>query len=126
MHGCHSHGRTSGATKLPNAFQSASFGAMTGRGVCHKKSRREPDTGRTAGMTPERKQRGSKRPEREAPLRVQLPVYAAGMFSNSMSDLASIALPLYLATIDPSPITIGLVIGRGISCLFFWRSTAAR
>lgn len=47
----------------------------------------------------------------QAPLRVQLPVYGAGMFSNSMSDLASVALPLYLATIDPSPVTIGLVIG---------------
>ncbi|MDB5508299.1 MAG: putative arabinose efflux permease, family [Hyphomicrobiales bacterium] len=60
----------------------------------------------------ESKSRGGDRgAERTAPWRVQLPVYAAGLFSNSISDLASIALPLYLATIDPSPVMIGLVIG---------------
>lgn len=55
--------------------------------------------------------RAPRGPERTAPWRIQLPVYAAGLFSNSISDLASIALPLYLATIDPSPVLIGLVIG---------------
>ncbi len=47
----------------------------------------------------------------KASLRMQVPVYAAGLFSNSMSDLMAIALPLYLATIDNSPTTIGIVIG---------------
>lgn len=48
---------------------------------------------------------------REKPWRVQLPVYGAGLFSNSMSDLAAIALPLYLATLGMGPVAIGFVVG---------------
>ena len=44
-------------------------------------------------------------------MRTQAPVYAAGLFSNSMSDVAAIVLPLWLAGMGMSPAVIGLVIG---------------
>lgn len=44
-------------------------------------------------------------------MRAQAPVYAAGLFSNSMSDVAAIVLPLWLAGLGFSPAVIGLVIG---------------
>ncbi len=44
-------------------------------------------------------------------MRTQAPVYAAGLFSNSMSDVAAIVLPLWLAGMGVSPAAIGIVIG---------------
>ena len=44
-------------------------------------------------------------------MRAQAPVYAAGLFSNSMSDVAAIVLPLWLAGLGMSPAAIGIVIG---------------
>jgi MFS family permease len=53
-------------------------------------------------------------------MRVQAPVYGAGMFSNSMSDVGSVILPIWLAGLGASPATIGLVIGaRHILPFFF-------
>lgn len=49
--------------------------------------------------------------ERDIPLRTQAPVYAAGLFSNSMSDVAAIILPLWLAGLGMSPAAIGIIIG---------------
>ena len=61
---------------------------------------------------------GHARPK--VPLRVQAPVYGAGMFSNSMSDVASVILPIWLSGLGASPATIGLVIGaRHILPFFF-------
>lgn len=47
----------------------------------------------------------------DIPMRTQAPVYAAGLFSNSMSDVAAIILPLWLAGMGMSPAAIGIVIG---------------
>lgn len=44
-------------------------------------------------------------------MRVQAPVYAAGLFSNSMSDVAAIVLPLWLVGLGMSPAAIGIMIG---------------
>jgi MFS family permease len=49
--------------------------------------------------------------ESDIPMKVQAPVYAAGLFSNSMSDVAAIILPLWLAGLGMSPAAIGIVIG---------------
>ena len=48
---------------------------------------------------------------RRIPLRDQLPVYAAGIFSNGAANLASVILPLWLLTIDSSPLTMGIALG---------------
>ncbi len=54
----------------------------------------------------------NQKPEEDSiPMRVQAPVYAAGLFSNSMSDVAAIVLPLWLAGLGMSPAAIGIVIG---------------
>lgn len=45
------------------------------------------------------------------PLRVQLPVYATGLFSNSAPDLVLVVVPLWVLTLDPSPLLIGIVLG---------------
>jgi len=45
------------------------------------------------------------------PLRHQLPVYAAGMFSNGAVQLAAVIVPLWMITIDPSPLMIGIALG---------------
>ncbi|NDA47314.1 MAG: MFS transporter, partial [Alphaproteobacteria bacterium] len=47
----------------------------------------------------------------KAPLRVQIPVYGIGLFSNSMTDVGSVILPIWLAGLGASPATIGLVVG---------------
>ena len=53
-------------------------------------------------------------------LRVQLPVYGAGFFSNSMTDVGSVILPIWLHGLGASPAMIGLVIGsRHILPFFF-------
>ena len=45
------------------------------------------------------------------PLRTQIPIYAAGMFANSLSDVASVVLPLWLSKGGISTAEIGLVLG---------------
>lgn len=45
------------------------------------------------------------------PARTQAAIYGAGMFSNSMSDVASVVLPLWLAGLGYSTAAIGLVVG---------------
>ncbi len=46
-----------------------------------------------------------------APLRTQIPIYATGLFSNSLADVASIVLPLWLANDGVTAAGIGLVLG---------------
>ena len=50
-----------------------------------------------------------KRPN--VPLRTQGAIYSAGLFSNSMTDVMSVVLPLWLASMGFSPLIIGLVVG---------------
>jgi DHA1 family multidrug resistance protein-like MFS transporter len=58
--------------------------------------------------------------DQTVPLRTQLPVYGVGLFANSMSDVGSVILPIWLASLGASPATIGLVIGvRHILPFFF-------
>ncbi len=45
------------------------------------------------------------------PIRTQVPIYAAGFFSNSLADVASVVLPLWLTGRGISPAEIGLVLG---------------
>ncbi len=45
------------------------------------------------------------------PFRVQLPVYFTGLFSNSAPDLVLVVVPLWVLTLDPSPLLIGIVLG---------------
>ncbi len=45
------------------------------------------------------------------PLKTQGAIYTAGLFSNSMSDLASVVLPLWLASMGLSTVVIGIVVG---------------
>lgn len=47
----------------------------------------------------------------KVPLQHQAAIYSGGLFSNSMSDLASVVLPLWLASMGHSTIVIGLVVG---------------
>ncbi len=43
--------------------------------------------------------------------RMQAGVYMCGFFSNSMSNLVSVVLPLWLVTLNPTPLMIGIVLG---------------
>jgi MFS family permease len=45
------------------------------------------------------------------PLRHQIPIYAAGIFSNGTLHLFAVIMPLWVLTIDPSPLTMGIVLG---------------
>lgn len=45
------------------------------------------------------------------PLRQQIPVYAAGVFSNGAVQLAAVIVPLWMLRIDPSPLMIGIALG---------------
>jgi MFS family permease len=44
-------------------------------------------------------------------LRDQLPVYAAGIFSNGAAHLATVVVPLWVLTIDRSPLMVGVALG---------------
>ena len=46
-----------------------------------------------------------------APLRTQIPIYATGLFSNSLADVASVVLPLWLSNEGITAAGIGLVLG---------------
>ncbi len=45
------------------------------------------------------------------PWRAQAPIYAAGLFSNSAVDVASVVLPLWLSGLGASTAMIGMVVG---------------
>ena len=47
----------------------------------------------------------------QVPIRTQAAIYGAGLFSNSMSDVASVVLPLWLASLGYSAAIIGIVVG---------------
>lgn len=47
----------------------------------------------------------------DVPARTRAAIYGAGMFSNSMTDVASVVLPLWLAGLGYSTAAIGLVVG---------------
>ena len=49
--------------------------------------------------------------EQSIPLRLQAGVYLCGFFSNSMSNLVSVVLPLWVVTLNPTPLMIGIVLG---------------
>ena len=56
----------------------------------------------------------------KVPLRIQIPVYGVGLFSNSMTDVGSVVLPIWLHGLGASPAMIGLVVGsRHILPFFF-------
>ena len=60
----------------------------------------------------------AKRPD--VPIRTRLAIYGAGLFSNSMTDVASVVLPLWLASMGYSAATIGIVVGaKHVLPLFF-------
>lgn len=45
------------------------------------------------------------------PLKTQIPIYLTGLFSNSLSDVASVVLPIWLANDGMTAAGIGLVLG---------------
>ena len=61
-------------------------------------------------------------PSRDAvvPFRHQFPVYSAALFSNSLTDLVPIIVPLWLVALGASPFVIGVVVGaRYVGPLLF-------
>ncbi len=50
-------------------------------------------------------------PDAPIPLAHQLPVYAAGVFSNGSAVIASVIVPLWMLQIDPSPLLVGIALG---------------
>lgn len=49
----------------------------------------------------------------EVPLRIQAAVYGIGLFSTSIFHIASVIVPLFVATMNPSPVMFGLVFSAG-------------
>ena len=47
----------------------------------------------------------------DLPLKLKLAVYGAGLFSNSISNMMNIVVPLWALALDPSPLTLGLILG---------------
>ena len=47
----------------------------------------------------------------DLPLKVKLAVYGAGLFSNSISNMMNIVVPLWALALDPTPLTLGLILG---------------
>ncbi len=45
----------------------------------------------------------------EVPWRIQAAVYGIGLFSTSIFHIAAVIVPLYAATMSPSPLMFGLV-----------------
>jgi MFS family permease len=45
------------------------------------------------------------------PLRIQAPVYGVATFTNSAPDVVLVVVPLWVLTLDPSPLMIGIVLG---------------
>ena len=45
----------------------------------------------------------------DVPLRIQAAVYGIGLFSTSIFHIAAVIVPLYVATMSPSPVMFGLV-----------------
>ena len=44
-------------------------------------------------------------------MRVECAVYAAGMFSHSLNSMAMVVLPLWVVTLENSPLLIGVALG---------------
>lgn len=49
-------------------------------------------------------------PTDELPFKVKFAVYGAGLFSNSISNMMNIAVPLWALALAPNPLTLGLVL----------------
>src|SRR5262245_64744641 len=47
------------------------------------------------------------------PLRTQAAVYGLGLFNTSIFHISSVIVPLYVATMNPSPLMFGLVFSAG-------------
>jgi MFS family permease len=47
----------------------------------------------------------------DLPLKTTLAVYGAGLFSNSISNMMNIVVPLWALALDPTPLTLGLILG---------------
>ena len=56
-------------------------------------------------------QAAAQAPDAPIPLAHQLPVYAAGVFSNGSAVIASVIVPLWMLQIDPSPLLVGIALG---------------
>lgn len=63
---------------------------------------------------------GPDKPGLDKPWSVQGPIYAVGFFASSMTDVASIILPLWLAGQGASAATIGIIIGAKHILPFFF------
>jgi MFS family permease len=52
-------------------------------------------------------------PEGDAkvPLRIQAPVYGVAAFTNSTPDVVLVVVPLWVLTLDPSPLMVGIILG---------------
>lgn len=48
--------------------------------------------------------------QNDIPWRVQTSVYGLGLFSTSIYHMSNVVVPLYAITLDPSPVTLGLVL----------------
>jgi MFS family permease len=56
----------------------------------------------------------------EVPWRIQVAIYGIGLFSTSIFQIASVIVPLYAATMNPSPLMFGLVFSAAhVLPLFF-------
>jgi len=62
----------------------------------------------------------AQKPNIQKPWSVQGPIYAVGFFASSMTDVASIVLPLWLAGRGASAATIGVIIGAKHILPFFF------
>lgn len=51
------------------------------------------------------------------PWRLQIPVYAAGMFSHSLNGMATVVLPLWVLSMETSPLLIGIALGSRYALL---------
>lgn len=47
----------------------------------------------------------------DLPFKVKFAVYGAGLFSNSISNMMNVVVPLWAVALDPRPLTLGLVLG---------------
>lgn len=52
-------------------------------------------------------------PVSEVPIRIQIAVYGIGLFSTSIFQIGAVIVPLYAATMTPSPVMFGLVFSAG-------------
>ncbi len=66
----------------------------------------------------------SKTPDYSAPekmpLRLELAIYGAAMFSNSLGYMTMVVVPLWVITLNPSPLMIGIVLGSRHFLVFLY------